>query len=627
MIPLPQVAEEISPKVNPQHQKWIPIEITSAMSEAAKRASVRMNAFGSLFYFGKVVLNHSRFGKFHEYLCHQMERDSLRIALEVPRDHFKSTIASVSLPMWWALPFLDDDEELMRYLGYGDAWIRWMKRAHFSSTRTLIAFETLSNARKKGDEIAGHYASNSLFRFLFPEILPKKTDKWNQDSMTHNRVDGQFRGEGTYDFIGVKGALQSRHYDRQVLDDLVGEKAINSDLVMDATINWVKKLPGAFDSDPSDPKRMADQLFIGNRWSNRDLGTWLRKNVIGMQFETHDAEGGCCAIHPAGVPIFPEEYTVEKLAEIRSIFGSYNYAAQYRNNPIDPEAVRFKTSWLRYYALDVWQDKVRPENVDTNQMSDGAYVCNYNQVGGRNIYDQRVLEDRAEIAGAIPQRLRVGIRHEAQSGEVFEDIRAGQLERVAILDPNHSQESGRSRHAIVILGYLNIPKMPRRLYLLDCWAEACSFEKMISKLIGMQEGNLGLAFKWRVHHIYLESEVAGQQGWKYFFQDRVKAMGAAASFTIRPLKTDRTSNGKEKRILGMEPIYENGLFWVRRTGQEAFMQEYESYPNGATKDILDVIGYSPQTWTAGSRTGTRDMVRDELARRQQMIQSVGVAGY
>jgi hypothetical protein len=177
------------------------------------------------------------------------------------------------------------------------------------------------------------------------------------------------------------------------------------------------------------------------------------------------------------------------------------------------------------------------------------------------------------------------------------------------------------------LGILNRPPKPRRIYLLESWAGATSFEEMIQQLIGTTAGKRGLAVKWRVGAVYLESEVAGQQGWKYYFREKIKSMGMEAQFAIRPLKTDRSANAKEKRILGMEPIYENGLFWVNRNTCGQFLQEYEQYPNGATNDILDVVGYCPQTWGMGSKEGTRNFVASELQRRQSMMQSVGVAGY
>jgi phage terminase large subunit-like protein len=150
---------------------------------------------------------------------------------------------------------------------------------------------------------------------------------------------------------------------------------------------------------------------------------------------------------------------------------------------------------------------------------------------------------------------------------------------------------------------------------------------MLGKLLSTRLGSRGLALRWKVAHIYVESKVAGQQGWFHLLKDRCKNMGAEASFSIRELKTDRSANAKETRIVGMEPVYENGLFWVNRTGCEQFIQEYETYPNGRFMDLLDVCGYAPQTWLPGSRAHTRDFVRDEITRRSAMLQGIGNAGY
>jgi hypothetical protein len=623
--------ERIAEALSPEPVRWKILPIPDSATAPQKRQLVRLNALGSLFYFNKVVLNHSRLSPgLHGYMCRELERDSLRLALEVPRDMFKTTVASVSAPMWWALPFNDLDEECMRRFGYGDAWIRWMKRAHYSSTRTLIASEVIDNAIKIGTRISGHYQNNAEFRYYFPEIIPKSTedlrgtgqkkDKWNAKSMTHNRVDNVYVGEGTFNFIGAKGALQSQHFERQVIDDPVGEKAIKSDIVMNDTCEWIRKLPGAFDSDPDQPERLADQLFIGNRWSERDVGSFLRREYSSsIKFITHSAEGGCCDLHPAGESIFPEEFPMEKLAELRRIWGAYHYSAQYLNNPVAPDAVRFKSTWLRHFTQVPWLDNQR------------VMVANSQQLGVQpSVSDtvKRIEEDRAEAAGAIPQRLRMALRHEATQGEVLEDIRAGELDRVAILDPSHSETpGGRSRHAIAVLGIYNKPPKPRRIYLLECWAGQTSFESMIAKLISTQAGNRGLAVKWRVNHVYLESKVAGQQGWYYLFRDRCRAMGPEASYSVRELKTDRSANAKEQRIIGMEPVYENGFFYVNRAGCQQFIEEYEVFPNGRFIDLLDVVGYVPQCYAPGSRASTQDMVREDLQRRQRMMSSIGVAGY
>lgn len=617
---LESVAEQIQEQ-NSLSQRWKEIPITSAMSDEAKRCAFRLNSFGSLFFFSKFILNHNLLSpNLHGYMCRELECEILRLALEVPRAHYKTTIASISAPMWWGLPFSYQDEELMRMLGYGDAWIRWMYKAHFTSTRTLIASEVISNARKIGAKISGHYESNGLFRYLFPEILPKRSDKWNQDSMTHNRLDGVYHGEGTYDFLGVKGALQSRHYPRQVIDDPVGEKAIKSDQVMEGTIDWIRKLPGAFDSVQDNADALSDQLFVGNRWSNRDVGAWLRKNLPDMRFVTHDAEGGCCGLHPAGQPIFPEQFTMEKLRELKQIYGSYNYSCQMRNNPIDPEAVRFKRSWLKWYSNNPWKEPESPRAriVNWQQLSYEARK----ELGGDN------TEDAAESQGAMPKRLLMAMTHEVTNGEPIEDVKASDLDRFCLIDPNHSGEQGRARNAILVYGIYNRPPAQRRIYLLDCWAKASSHEEWIEKIIGTQQGARGLAVKWKVHYIYGEFKAAGQVGWQFYFNERRKNMTMHDGlFSIRSMKVDRSPNAKHNRIIGMESIYENGFFWVRKTGCETFLEEYEEYPNGTTIDLLDLAGYMPQTWGAGSRSTTQDFMVEEIKKRNRIIAMVGPAGY
>ena len=104
-------------------------------------------------------------------------------------------------------------------------------------------------------------------------------------------------------------------------------------------------------------------------------------------------------------------------------------------------------------------------------------------------------------------------------------------------------------------------------------------------------------------------------------------MGVHAGFAIRELKTERSANAKETRIIGMEPVYENGFFWVNRAGCQQFLDEYAVYPNGRFLDLLDVVGYAPQTWGPGSRISTRDMMREQLNRRESALTQVGVAGY
>src|ERR1700691_6066438 len=284
--------------------------------EKTRRILHRLNTLGSFYYFCTVVLRKNKFqqnpspdSNLHFQMCRVVEKDGLKEVIEIPRDHFKSTVYSECYPMWRALPFTEEDENYMRGMGYGDRFIQWMKFAHNQDVRILLVSEVINNAKKLGSRIAGHYTGNDLFRYLFSEILPGPAETWNDESLHHMRSkEGRIQGEGTYDFIGVGSATQSRHYDIVIQDDLVGRAAFESDTTMQKTIEYHQLLVGAFDAKVGDGGRDNDEIVVGNRWSYKDLNSYIRKNERYYNFTTHSALGGCCSLHPFGTPIFPEAF-------------------------------------------------------------------------------------------------------------------------------------------------------------------------------------------------------------------------------------------------------------------------------------------------------------------------------
>lgn len=519
--------------------KWKLIPLDNLTDVKSIIAAHRLNSLGSLYYFCKVVLRlHRLTNHLHREICEGLEKAYIKDVFEIPRDHFKSTICSEGLPMWWALPFTYEDEDLMRKLGYDDEWIRWMRRAHNQNTRTLIVSEVITNAVKLGSRISQHFENNDFFRGLFPEIIPDSSCVWNANTMTQKRLKtGSPHGEGTFDVIGVGGALQSRHYDRIVQDDLVGRSAAYSDLMMQDAINYHKLLVGAFDSDPTRPGQSNDELIVGNRWSYRDLNSWVRENEPYFNFVNHSALGGCCVQHPAGQPIFPEEFTLGKLQEFHQRLGIYEFSCQFLNQPVPPGNSFFKLEWLRHFTY--------------------SFIS--------------------------PTDRRAVIMHEVEKGESIKDLMPGNLSISLILDPNHAGNHGRCRHAITITG---LQQSPFRVYLLEVWAKSCGYEEMIAKVYE-------LATKWKLNKIWVET-VAAQKYLKFHFEYRNKVEKRV--LRIEPLKSDTSANAKERRIEALEPIFQNKQFWIQRTGSEDFLLEYLGYPYAKTRDIIDTLGYAPQTW-------------------------------
>jgi hypothetical protein len=562
-------------------EQWRFLPWHDGMTEGARLAALRLNSLGSLYFFGKVVLKMDRFvSHLHGKWAKSLEVADLRLVLEAPRDHLKSSLGSVTLPMWWALPFDAKEEDWMRALGYGEEWIRHMKRLHSVNNRTLIASQVEENIKKIGFRIDAQYKSNDIFRDVFHDLIPGTGANWNQLSMTHNRNSAS--GEGTYDLIATGSALQSRHYDRAVEDDLFGEQALYSPSVAEQVIEWHQRLPGAFDTDKLAPGFRNLELIIGNRWGMYDFNGWIRENNPTFKFERHSALGGCCDAHPAGEPIFPEEFSVERLNDLRIRFGPRGFAAQYLNQPITDEECTFRDSWLPRIRL---------------------------------FHKECGIDTHGE-----PQTKTV-IEHVAgKDGVIRQDLPLAELDRILVLDPNHGGETGRARHAAVVVGIRRQDgrKGQKEIYLLESWAKSVSHDAMAS-YVGQ------MAMRWRVNTFYVET-IAGQDGWMRYFERDLYDKNPR--MVVRSLPKERGAGAKERRILSMSPLYERGQVHVRASGGgvEEFMQEYSLHPQAKTVDLLDCMGYLFNI----VETAEIDMNRWKAMQARDMDRrrrSVGRAGY
>lgn len=549
-------------------EQWRFLDPSKVSSTKEKHIIHRLNSLGSSLYFIKVPLRRRRLTEaLHSILCNQLECTYLKEVIEWPRDHFKSTICSEGFPIWWALPFTSEDEDWMRKLGYGDEWIKWMRRAHNQNTRTLLISENITNAQKINFRISQHYQSNDFFKALFPEIQPDEKCKWTEQSMHQKRSkDTGPQGEGTFDCLGVGGALQSRHYDRMVPDDLVGRKAIQSEAVMDSTIEWFKLIVGAMDSSDVNADIDNDEVIVGNRWAINDLNAWIRANLPYYRFTNHSALGGCCKVHPIGQPIFPEEFSIGKLLRWKSRLGSRLFSCQFLNNPLAEGSVRWKEEYLHFFHYE----------------STGAVIGT--RPDGTKLYGAKIV-------------------HETKNGRTPTSILPRDLVIRMIVDPNHSGNEGRCRHAITITGTLyrkvttesGSTEWQKRIYLLETWADTCSYEQLDQKICS-------LVAKWRLKEIWLEV-VAAQKYLKHHLEFLFKTKGIRCR--INPLKENKTENAKYTRIESLDTVFESGQFFAQRKDL-LFLDEYSKYAtrnaNKSLIDILDTLGYYNEVCNDGTPT-------------------------
>jgi len=442
------------------------------------------------------------------------------------------------------LPFNNQDEDYFHVLGYSDDFVSFMKRMHRRDSRNLLVAENITNAAKLGTRISGHYESNAIFRVLFPEILPDSACTWSNYSLCHKRTSGAAsHGEGTFDFLGVGGALQSRHYNGLLVqDDLVGRKAIESISIMEKTIEYHQLLVGAFEN-PESATHENDEFIVGNRWSYTDLNSHIREHEPWFNIVFHGALGGCCPEHPSDTPIFPEEFSSEKLDRWRKRLGTYHFSCQFLNNPAAPENADFKEQWLNHF----------------------------------------VIEEPCEQNG-----FKTMIRHEVVDGLVRKDFPREHLRVGMTVDPNHSgnQGMGRCRHSINVVG----ESAEGNYYHLDCWAKAAGYDEFYNKILEMMA-------TWKLTKVGLET-IAAQKYIGHYLVKLAQMKGQRCQIVELKGKVEgpdgELTRKKEWRIRNvLSPIFESGRFFTQKKFQD-FLGEYTTFPKGRFVDILDGLAYMPQ---------------------------------
>jgi predicted phage terminase large subunit-like protein len=277
------------------------------------RLNMRNMAKSSLYFFSKAVLGFDKLTfSLHKDVTEFLELPDRRKMLVLPRGHYKTTISTISYPMWLSI--------------------------NNPNIRILLASSTTTNAQKMLGLIRAKWERCDMLRWLFPELLPDTgLTRWNDSCAVINR-DKDFP-EGTYEAIGAGGTAVSRHYDVIIEDDLVSEDHLISKEQMDKVISWHQYKESLFVS----PGKGLDVL-IGTRWAHYDLLSHV------METE-HDRVRYVRSATENGVPIFPEEFTLQELERLLTVMGPYRYSCQYLNDPTQDTARKFEEGWLRYYEF------------------------------------------------------------------------------------------------------------------------------------------------------------------------------------------------------------------------------------------------------------------------------------
>jgi predicted phage terminase large subunit-like protein len=140
---------------------------------------------------------------------------------------------------------------------------------------------------------------------------------------------------GTWTTTGIEREQTSQHYDLIIADDLHGRENVMTKEQRDKVKLYYKDMMSLLDPG-------GRIVIIGTRWSIDDLyGDLLEREDWDCMVKTCYKEDGS--------PLFPERYTLEKLAELRREKGSLEFSGQYLNSPVDEENAPFKSKHIKYW--------------------------------------------------------------------------------------------------------------------------------------------------------------------------------------------------------------------------------------------------------------------------------------
>lgn len=449
----------------------------------------------------------------------------------LPRDHYKSTENTISDSIQMALP--NDAGRLDHPYCMGP------------NIKLLLSHENRESASRFLFEITEAFRAKPLMLALFPDCIPERNvqrlNKWELDlpRTEHHK-------EPTFDTIGVGGAAQGRHFHWLKLDDLVGEDARDSQLVMSRVLEW-------FDNINSLLTRLKIDGWdlIGTRWAASDVyshavkmyGVNFEKSVLNAYYKTdiQRMEPGQLVVYARaavenGQPIFPEEFAMEDLMRIRK--NRRVWAAQYANNPRDSELTELNPKWLNFY-----------------------------NIGHRG---------RLYVFG----------------GDSSWSVSTHDLDRTIMIDPSVGETDKSDETGIVVTG--TDSKM--NIFVLEAFKKRLKPPELIDEMFRLYT-------KWNPRLISIES-VAFSAMLKYWFEQKCNELNVHPS--IHDYKPG-SKRSKEGRIRALANYGAAGQIYVLE-GMHQLRDEWEWFPLGDSDHILDALAQGPEIWSPAFERQTQSQV-------------------
>lgn len=491
---------------------------------------LRRRAKHDLFFLVTAILGYDLLSVgLHGHFCHWLEQnrgERYRIKL-LPRGHYKTTVDTIGESVQIALPNSDAN---------GDPIVQEYPWTLGPDVKLLIAHETREGASRALFEIAEAFLRKPLMLALFPELVPstrvQRINKWELElpRRTHWK-------EPTFDAIGVGGAAQGRHYHRLKLDDIIGEDARDSAVVMQTTKDWIDNVNSLLTR-----LKLDGWDLTGTRWSLDDVYdhmmhrygiNWAKSFTPALDNNRERIKDGLAVAYirsaiEGGQPIFEEEFTLQDLAVIRE--NKKVWAAQYANNPLDEEFLEFRPGWLKFY------------NIAPN----GDIIVFEGKQGRRR-------------------------------------IRPHDLDRVILIDPSMGEDPSSDESGIVVTG----TDSRHNIYILEAYKKRLKPPELIREMFRLYT-------KYWPRLISIE-KVNFSGTYHYWFKEECNRL------KVYPSVYEYRVGRKQKlaRVRGLANFGAAGQIYCLE-GQHDFREEWERFGVIKSYHILDALAQGPEVWIKGN---------------------------
>lgn len=410
--------------------------------------------------------------------------------------------------------------------------------------RILLPSEKMDTAAKWIQQISNHVVRNARLRWQYPELGAVDDDwirghRWSSLYLEFPREG--FYPEPTIECVGIKGAAQGGHYDLVAPDDLVGEKGMESPLVLEDALRWFDNIEELLIQPSRGQKDSSRIRVLGTCWGPGDYIEYIQDKypeylwhmVSALKHEEKSRRENVIYLNNPTVGIgesnFTEGGTTEHYIEMQANPDKEMvFWAQHMNMPTGAsKTTKFDLAWLGYYHIE-----------------------------SRDETDIVVCDD----------------------GEEFP---LKSITKYGLIDPGGFADTkmmkGSSRNALFIAGQ---PDISSRKFVFATSAGRFKSPKEFMDIF------FGLHLKWGVRLWKIEVIAAQKYIYKDILEEKRKR---GITVSIVPMAPDVGKGAKDARIISLIDPCSRGEYFVHRSMKD-LLGEYKSYPSGITKDLIDMWG-------------------------------------